>query len=171
MIRMRQDIFMKGKQSMTFNVVLVEPEIPPNTGNIARTCAATGTSLHLVKPLGFNIDDKAVRRAGLDYWKYLDLHLYDSLEIFLEENKDRIMYLVSTLGGKTYSEIQYEDDCMLVFGRETLGLDRSFLKQNQENTVRIPMGNNEALRSLNLSNSVAVVLYEALRQNDFPNLV
>ena len=156
---------------MAFSVVLVQPEIPPNTGNIARTCAATGTSLHLVKPLGFNIDDKAVRRAGLDYWEYLDLHLYDSFDIFLEENRGKIMYFASTLGGKIYSDIEYEDDCMLVFGRETLGLDRAFLKANEDKTIRIPMGDNDALRSLNLSNSVAIVLYEVLKQRGFPNLV
>lgn len=156
---------------MSLNIVLVHPEIPPNTGNIARTCAATGTSLHLVKPLGFNIDDKTVRRAGLDYWKHVDLHVYDSLDDFLEKNDVSKMYFVSTLGKNRYTDINYEDDAMLVFGRETLGLDRDLLSKYEEQTIRIPMGKNEELRSLNLGNSAAIVLYEALRQQDFINLV
>ena len=161
----------REKQKMAFNVVLVEPEIPPNTGNIARTCAATGTNLHLVKPLGFSIDDKSLKRAGLDYWDHLNLTVYDSLDDFLKKNRGRNMYFVSTLGKKHYGEVAYEDDCMLVFGRETLGLPRDMLKKNEDKTVRIPMGDNEALRSLNLSNAVAVVLYEALRQYGFAGLV
>lgn len=161
----------KGTDQMSLNIVLVHPEIPPNTGNIARTCAATGTSLHLVKPLGFNIDDKTVRRAGLDYWKHVDLHVYDSLDDFLEKNDVSKMYFVSTLGKNRYTDINYEDDAMLVFGRETLGLDRDLLSKYEEQTIRIPMGKNEELRSLNLGNSAAIVLYEALRQQDFINLV
>lgn len=156
---------------MAFHIVLVEPEIPPNTGNIARTCAATGTELHLVKPLGFNIDDKAVRRAGLDYWKHLTLHIYDGLNDFLEKNSDREMFFISTLGSKFYTDVEYKDECMLVFGRETLGLDRKLLNENKDRTIRIPMVGNEDLRSLNLSNSAAILLYEALRQNGFDSLV
>lgn len=152
---------------MPFSIVLVEPEIPPNTGNIARTCAATGTSLHLVKPLGFNIDDKTVRRAGLDYWKHVDLHVYDNLDDFLGKNDVKKMYFVSTLGKRLYTEVSYEDDAMLVFGRETFGLDRELLRKYEDQTIRIPMGENEELRSLNLSNSAAIVVYEALRQHDF----
>lgn len=156
---------------MPLHIVLVEPEIPPNTGNIARTCAITNTSLHLVKPLGFNIDDKTVRRAGLDYWDHLDLHIYDSFQDFMDKNTISNMLFVSTLGDKTYTDVKYNEDTMLVFGRETLGLDRELLNKYKDRTIKIPMGNNENLRSLNLSNSAAIVLYEALRQLDFPNLV
>lgn len=156
---------------MAYHIVLVEPEIPPNTGNIARTCAATESKLHLVRPLGFNIDDKSLRRAGLDYWKHVDLQVYDNVNIFFEKNQNRKMYFISTLGVKRYTDVEFEDECMLVFGRETLGLDRELLKNNMDKTIRIPMGNNEDLRSLNLSNAVSIVLYEALRQNDFGNLV
>ncbi len=156
---------------MAFHIVLVEPEIPPNTGNIARTCAATGTVLHLVRPLGFNIDDKAVRRAGLDYWKHVELNVYDNLDDFFEKNQGREIYYVSTLGERAYSDVKFNDGCMFMFGRETLGLPRKLLKKNLDMTIRIPMGGAEGLRSLNLSNSVAIVLYEALRQNDFGGLV
>lgn len=156
---------------MPLNIVLVHPEIPPNTGNIARTCAATGTSLHLVKPLGFNIDDKAVRRAGLDYWAHLDLHVYDSLSEFFGKNDVGKMHFVSTLGKKLYTEVDYKDDAMLVFGRETLGLDRELLKQYEDQTIRIPMKEKKELRSLNLSNSVAIVLYDALSRQGFVDLV
>lgn len=156
---------------MSYHIVLVEPEIPPNTGNIARTCAFTGTELHLVKPLGFNIDDKSLRRAGLDYWKHVNVSVYNSFDEFLKENKGRPMYFVSTTGEKSYTDVSYPDDCMLVFGRETLGLDRSFLEKNKDRVVRIPMKDETDLRSLNLSNSAAVVLYEALRQTGFAGLV
>ena len=156
---------------MAFHIVLVEPEIPPNTGNIARTCAATGTCLHLVRPLGFNIDDKSVRRAGLDYWDHVDLKVYDDLDDFMEKNGEKEMYFVSTLGEKLYTDVSFKDGSMLVFGRETLGLPRELLREKIHRTVRIPMGDDEALRSLNLANSAAIVLYEALRQTGFDGLV
>jgi tRNA (cytidine/uridine-2'-O-)-methyltransferase len=170
-VKIDTDYAPKGTDYMAFHIVLVEPEIPPNTGNIARTCAATGSILHLVKPLGFNIDAKSVRRAGLDYWKHLDLRIYDNLDAFMTQNMDKTMYLVTTLGERIYADVAYEDDTMLLFGRETLGLPRDLIKANNDKTIRIPMGDNEELRSLNLSNSVSIVLYEALRQNGFNFLV
>lgn len=153
---------------MSLNIVLVEPEIPQNTGNIARTCAATGATLHLVEPLGFSIDEKHVKRAGLDYWQYLDLKIYKNLDEFLEINKDKKMYFATTKADKTYCDVSYEDDCFIVFGKETKGLPEELLYERMETAVRIPMIN-EA-RSLNLSNSVAIIVYEALRQLDFFNL-
>ena len=158
------------KRKNEFHIVLVEPEIPPNTGNIARTCAATGTKLHLVKPLGFDIDDKTVRRAGLDYWPFVDLSVHDSFDEFMKKYEDRPMYFVSTKGVLRYTDIEYEDGAMLVFGRETKGLDRDLLAANPTRTIRIPMLPDERLRSLNLANSVNIVLYEALRQIDFPGM-
>jgi tRNA (cytidine/uridine-2'-O-)-methyltransferase len=152
------------------HVVLVEPEIPQNTGNIARTCAATNTRLHLVRPLGFNIDEKSVRRAGLDYWKYLDLEVHDSLEAFIAEYSDHRWILATTKGGKNYTEVNYQDGDMILFGRETKGLPRDFIQEHEANAVRIPMSENTRLRSLNLSNSVNIILFEALRQNGFPDL-
>jgi tRNA (cytidine/uridine-2'-O-)-methyltransferase len=153
------------------SIVLVEPEIPPNTGNIARTCAATGAGLHLVKPLGFSIDDAQVKRAGLDYWKFVNLEIHENLEEFLEKYKDRPMYLATTKGIRVYTDVRYERDAMLIFGRETAGLPKDFLKENIEKTIRIPMSDNVKLRSLNLSNSAAIVIYEALRQLGFPKLI
>ncbi|MBQ4109897.1 MAG: tRNA (uridine(34)/cytosine(34)/5-carboxymethylaminomethyluridine(34)-2'-O)-methyltransferase TrmL [Clostridia bacterium] len=153
---------------MSLNIVLVEPEIPQNTGNIARTCAATGATLHLVEPLGFSIDEKHVKRAGLDYWQYLDLKIYKNLDEFLEINKDKKMYFATTKADKTYCDVSYEDDCFIVFGKETKGLPEELLYERMETAVRIPMIN-EA-RSLNLSNSVAIIAYEALRQLEFFNL-
>jgi tRNA (cytidine/uridine-2'-O-)-methyltransferase len=158
-------------QGLKLSIVLVEPEIPPNTGNIARTCAATGTKLHLVKPLGFSIDDAHLKRAGLDYWQFLELEIHESLEAFLEKYKERPMYLVTTKGTRNYAEVSYETDAMLLFGRETAGLPSDFINANKEKTIRIPMGDDAKLRSLNLSNSVAIVIYEALRQMNFPKLV
>ncbi len=155
---------------MSFEVVLVEPEIPQNTGNIARTCAATNTVLNLIRPLGFNIDDKTVRRAGLDYWKYVDLRVYDSLEDFLSLNGDRRMYLATTKGSISYADAEYRDGDLLFFGRETNGLPRDFIEDHRESAVRIPMSENTAARSLNLSNSVNIILFEALRQTGFPEL-
>lgn len=152
------------------SIVLLEPEIPPNTGNIARTCAATGTGLHLIKPLGFSIDDSNLKRAGLDYWKYVNLELHDSLEIFLKKYGHRPMHLATTKGAKSYDEVEYEKDSMLVFGKETAGLPKEFIEENLEKTIRIPMGEEARLRSLNLSNSAAIVVYEALRQLKFPGL-
>ena len=155
---------------MSMHVVLVEPEIPPNTGNIARSCAATGTVLHLVKPLGFSIDDKSLRRAGLDYWPYVKLEVHESLEEFLAKYGQRRMFLATTKGSSTYAETEFEDEDMILFGRETAGLPRDFIEKNQEKTIRIPMSRDTRLRSLNLANSVNIVLFEALRQLGFPEL-
>ncbi len=155
----------------TLNIVLVEPQIPQNTGNIARTCAATGARLHLVEPMGFRVDDAKLKRAGLDYWHLLDITYYESLDDFFEKNKNGNFYYFSTKATKIYSEIEYPDNTYLVFGKETAGLPEDLLVQNQENCVRLPMINNSAARSLNLSNSVAIGVYEVLRQWDFPELL
>lgn len=155
---------------MTLSIVFVEPEIPPNTGNIARSCAATGTKLHLVEPLGFRIDDKTVKRAGLDYWPFVELEVHKSLNDFLEKYHDMPMYLATTKGKHRYSDIQYEENAMILFGKETAGLPKDFIAQNIEKTIRIPMSQDTRLRSLNLSNSANIVLFEALRQHGFPNL-
>jgi len=155
---------------MALHIVLVEPEIPPNTGNIARSCAATGSVLHLVKPLGFSIDDKSVRRAGLDYWPFVKLELHESLDDFMKQYGDRKMYLATTKGGTIYTEIQFEDEDMILFGKETAGLSRAFINDRQSQAIRIPMGSETVLRSLNLANSVNIILFEALRQMGFPGL-
>lgn len=155
---------------MTLHIVLIEPEIPPNTGNIARSCAATGTKLHLVKPLGFSIEDKTLKRAGLDYWPFVDLEVHESLEEFLKKYKDMPMYLATTKGIRRYSDVTYEENAMLLFGKETAGLPRSLIEKYKDRTIRIPMSKDTRLRSLNLSNSASIVLFEALRQQDFPNL-
>ena len=157
---------------MKINVVLVEPEIPQNTGNIARTCAATGCKLHLVRPLGFSISDKYLKRAGLDYWDKLDLEVHESLGDFLEKYSPECnkVFWVSTKAKHVYSEVNYIDfdEVFLLFGKETKGLPEDYLKKYIDNTIRIPMKKN--LRSLNLSNSVAIVIYEVLRQIDFDDL-
>lgn len=152
------------------NIVLVEPQIPQNTGNIARTCAVTGARLHLVKPMGFTVDDKKLKHAGLDYWHMLDITYYDSLIDFLEKHKDEkdSFYFFSTKSKQVYSDVNYPDPCYLFFGREDKGLPESLLLQNREKCVRMPMIS-EA-RSLNLSNSVAIGVYEVLRQWNFPRL-
>ena len=150
------------------NVVLLEPEIPQNTGNIARTCAATGASLHLIKPLGFSIDDKHMKRAGLDYWDSLDLHVYENLEEFYEKNPNALVYYFSKKAKHVYSEIAYPEEVYLCFGRESVGLPEDLLKKNEESSLRMPM--KEGLRSLNLSNTVAIAVYEVLRQRGFPAL-
>lgn len=150
------------------NIVLVAPEIPQNTGNIARTCAATGSVLHLVKPLGFDISDSAVKRAGLDYWHLVDVRVYGNLAELFSANNVKQMRLFSTKAPRCYTEADYDDGCFLFFGRETKGLPEEFLNANYESCVRIPM--REEARSLNLSNSVAVGVFEALRQLDFPHL-
>ena len=150
------------------NIVLVAPVIPQNTGNIARTCAATGSVLHLVRPLGFDISDAAVKRAGLDYWHLVDVHVYDDLDELFAKNDVRQMRLFSTKAPRSYAEADYEDGCFLFFGRETTGLPEDFLDAHYESCVRIPM--RAEARSLNLSNSVAVGVFEALRQLDFPHL-
>ena len=155
---------------MALHIVFVEPEIPGNTGNIARTCAATGAHLHLVKPLGFDIDEKAVRRAGLDYWPYVNLTVYESLDEFLNKNSNRRLFLATTKGGQRYTDVAYSDDDMILFGRETAGLPRNFIEQNSSMAIRIPMSKETRLRSLNLANSANIVLFEALRQLDFPEL-
>lgn len=155
---------------MALHIVLVEPEIPPNTGNIARSCAATDTVLHLVEPLGFSIDDKAVRRAGLDYWPYVKLEVHQSLDAFLEKYRGRTMYLATTKGGRYYTEVQYHDEDMILFGRETAGLPRNFIEEHQDTAIRIPMSSDTRLRSFNLSNSANIILFEALRQLEFPGL-
>ncbi len=151
-----------------FHIVLVEPEIPQNTGNIARTCACTGSVLHLVRPLGFAIDDRKLKRAGLDYWHALDIRYYDSLADFLEQHKDDELFFMTTKGKHIHSDIAYPDNAYLVFGKETAGLPEDLLAQYPERCCRIPMGGD--LRSLNLSNSAAIVVYEALRQHGYPNL-
>ncbi len=156
---------------MALHIVLVEPEIPPNTGNIARTCAATGAVLHLVRPLGFSIDEKSVKRAGLDYWDFVNLEIHDSLEEFLGKYKDKNFYLATTKGGNFYSDVQYKDEDMILFGKETKGLPKELIAQYPDKAIRIPMSQNTKLRSLNLSNAANIILFEALRQIEFPNLV
>ncbi len=151
-----------------FNIVLVEPEIPENTGNISRTCSVTGARLHLVRPLGFCVDDKHLKRAGLDYWKYLDISYYDSFEEVERAHPYARFYLASTHAKRNYAEIAYQDEDFLVFGKETAGLGPALLTRRAEDAIRIPMQKDR--RSLNLSNSVAIVLYEALRQTGFANL-
>ena len=159
---------------MALHVVLVEPEIPPNTGNIARSCAATGTVLHLVKPLGFNIDDRSLKRAGLDYWPYVQVEVHESLQEFMDAYKGRRMFLATTKGGHYYTEAEFHDEDMILFGRETAGLPREFIAgQESEHpgcSIRIPMSADTRLRSLNLANSVNIILFEALRQLEFPDL-
>ena len=150
------------------NIVLVEPEIPQNTGNIARTCAATGASLHLVKPMGFTVDDRKLKRAGLDYWHELDITYYESLDEFLSVHKNDNLYYFSTKAPRAYTEVNYPEKVFLVFGKETKGLPETLLKDNPETTVRIPM--RDKLRSLNLSNSAAIAVYEVFRQRDFEGL-
>ena len=150
------------------NIVMVEPEIPQNTGNVARTCAATGARLHLVGPMGFKIDDKKLKRAGLDYWHYLDITYYDNLQDFFEQNADGNFFFYTTKGRHTHSDVTYPDNCYLLFGKETKGLPEELLIKNPERCVRIPMQGE--IRSLNLSNSVAIAVYEALRQWNYPTL-
>ncbi len=152
------------------NIVLVEPEIPQNTGNIARTCAATGARLHIIEPMGFKIDDKKLKRAGLDYWHLLDITYYKNLDDFFQKNDGNYFYF-STKAKYRYSDIEYPDKSFLFFGKETKGLPEDLLYNNPENCVRIPMINDSAARSLNLSNSVAIAAYEVLRQWDFPELL
>lgn len=151
------------------NVVLVEPQIPQNTGNIARTCAATNARLHLVKPMGFVPDDAKLKRAGLDYWHFLDITYYENLTDFLEKTKGGCYFFYTTKGLNRHTDVSYPDNCYLVFGREDAGLPEQLLFENKEHCVRIPM-QNEA-RSLNLSNSVAIAVYETLRQWDYPELL
>ncbi len=153
------------------NIVLVEPEIPQNTGNIARTCAATGIRLHLVEPMGFKIDDKQVKRAGLDYWDLLDVHKYDDLDDFFAKNKEGKFFYATTKAENTYADVSYKTDeeIYILFGKETKGLDEELLIKNPERCIRIPMVSDA--RSLNLSNAAAIICYEALRQRDFGDLL
>ena len=150
------------------NIVLFEPEIPQNTGNVARTCAATGAALHLIRPLGFTIDDKKLKRAGLDYWDKLDITYYDGLSDFFEKHGNRAIYYFTTKAPRAYTDVSYPDEVFLMFGKESAGLPEELLLANKETAVRIPM--RDKLRSLNLSNSVAVAVYEVLRQRDFEDL-
>jgi len=152
---------------MKLNIVMVEPEIPQNTGNVARTCAATGARLHLVGPMGFKIDDKKLKRAGLDYWQYLDITYYENIDEFFEKNNGVFFYF-TTKGRKAHSDAEYPDNCYLLFGKETKGLPEELLIKNPDFCVRIPMQND--IRSLNLSNSVAIATYEVLRQWNYPEL-
>ena len=152
----------------SINIVLHEPEIPQNTGNIARTCAATGAALHLIRPLGFTIDDKKLKRAGLDYWHQLDITYYDGLDDFYAKNPEAEVYYFSTKAPHLYTEIEYPNPVFIMFGKETKGLPEELLHDNPDRCVRLPM--REGLRSLNLSNSVAIATYEILRQNGFADL-
>lgn len=159
-----------NQKKPTLNIVLVEPQIPQNTGNIARTCAATGTALHLVEPMGFKVDDAKLKRAGLDYWHLLDITYYESLDDFFKKNSGQFFYF-STKAEHRYSDVEYPDGAYLVFGKETAGLPEELLYNNPESCVRIPMIDDASARSLNLSNSVAIGVYEVLRQWDFPELL
>ena len=150
------------------NIVLHEPEMPANTGNIGRTCVAAGARLHLIEPLGFHINEKMVKRAGLDYWDKLDVTVYDNYEDFLEKNPGAKIYMATTKAPHTYGDVRYEDDCYIMFGKESAGIPEDILVQHPDTAIRIPMIGD--IRSLNLSNSVAIVLYEALRQHDFADM-
>lgn len=151
------------------NIVLVEPEIPMNTGNIARTCAATHSRLHLIRPLGFDISDKAVKRAGLDYWHLVELSVYDSLDDFFAKHPQADLWLATTKAPRQYAEVSFQDECFLFFGKETAGLPLDLRERYKDRCIRIPM--REEARSLNLANSVAILTYEALRQLHFPHLL
>ena len=153
---------------MALNIVLFEPEIPANTGNIGRTCVATGTRLHLIEPLGFRLNEKEIKRAGMDYWEHLDVTRYINFEDFLEKNPGAKIYMATTKGQHVYTEVNYEPDCYIMFGKESAGIPEEILVKHPDNCIRIPMLSE--IRSLNLSNSVAVVLYEALRQNNFSHM-
>ncbi len=155
----------------TLNIVLVEPEIPQNTGNIARTCAATGARLHIIEPMGFKVDDRQLKRAGLDYWHLLDIIYYKNLDDFFEKNKDGEYFFFSTKALHTHSDVSYPDNCYLFFGKETAGLPEELLYKNPDRCVRVPMIKDPSARSLNLSNSVAIGVYEVLRQWNYPDLL
>ena len=154
-----------GKEREMINIVLHEPEMPANTGNIGRTCVATGARLHLIEPLGFRINDKMIKRAGMDYWEHLDVTTYLCYEDFLEKNPQAKIYMATTKAEQTYADVQYEEDCYIMFGKESAGIPEEILLEHRADCIRIPML--EEIRSLNLSNSVAIVLYEALRQHRF----
>lgn len=150
------------------NIVLFEPEIPANTGNIGRTCVATGTKLHLIEPLGFSLSEKAIKRAGMDYWSELEVERYVNYEDFLQKNPNAKTYMATTKGKHVYTEVSFEPDCYIMFGKESAGIPEEILIEHPEECIRIPMIGET--RSLNLSNSVAIVLYEALRQNQFDHM-
>ena len=150
------------------NIVLYEPEIPANTGNIGRTCVATGTRLHLIEPLGFKLNEKSLKRAGMDYWKDLDVTTYIDYQDFLEQNPGAQIYMATTKAHKVYTDVEYEPDCYIMVGKESAGIPEEILVEHEEDCMRIPM--NGDIRSLNLGNSVAIVLYEALRQNGFAGM-
>lgn len=152
------------------NVVLVEPEIPQNTGNILRTCANTGATLHLVRPLGFSLEDKYLKRSGLDYWDISDIRYYDSFEELQSKYPDSKFYFSTTKVNRAHSDMEFEEGCFLVFGKETKGLPEDLLQENIQTCMRIPMLDKEKARSLNLSNSVAIVVYEAMRQLGYPGM-
>lgn len=153
---------------MALNIVLHEPEIPANTGNIGRTCVATGTRLHLIEPLGFHLNEKAIKRAGMDYWKDLDVTTYINYEDFLEKNPGAKIYMATTKGQHVYSDVKFEPDCYIMFGKESAGIPEEILLEHPNEAIRIPMMGET--RSLNLANSVSIVLYEALRQNGFAQM-
>lgn len=156
---------------MSLHVVLYQPEIPANTGNIARTCAATGTTLHLIRPLGFSTEDKMLKRAGLDYWEFVEIVYYDSLDEFFEKNEGAEFFYLTKFGTEPHSTFDYSNPAknyFFIFGRETTGLPKEVIEANKERSLRIPM--NDHVRSLNLSNTAAILIYEALRQQDYPNL-
>lgn len=153
------------------NIVLYQPEIPQNTGNIARTCALTDTALHLIRPLGFSLDEKHLKRAGLDYWDLVNLKVYDNFQSFIGQNKDLSLYIATTHGTNYYHQVAYDSEAFILFGKETAGVPAEIHKQYENRRFRIPMLNNEKARSLNLSNAVNIVLYEALRQHQFGDLI
>lgn len=150
------------------NIILLEPEIPANTGNIGRTCVSTGTRLHLIEPLGFHLNEKQIKRAGLDYWDDLDLFVYNNYDEFLEKNNYPKIYMATTKAVKAYTDVRYEPDCYIMFGKESSGIPKEMLLGKREDCIRIPMVGD--IRSLNLGNSAAIILYEALRQNDFTGM-
>jgi len=157
---------MKGRAEM--HIVLHQPEIPANTGNIGRTCVATGTSLHLIEPLGFQLDEKSIKRAGMDYWEHLDVNRYMNYQEFLEKHPNAKVWMATTKAKKTYTEAKFGPDDFIMFGKESAGIPEEILVENEDTCIRIPML--DEIRSLNLSNSVAIVLYEALRQNEFAGM-
>ncbi|MFA9423025.1 MAG: tRNA (cytidine(34)-2'-O)-methyltransferase [Sedimentibacter sp.] len=156
---------------MSLNVVLFEPEIPQNTGNIARTCATTGSKLHLIKPLGFSVKDKYLKRAGLDYWNLVNITYYENFEEFEVNVKDKEVFISTTKESRFYTDVKYTDDCYIIFGKETAGLPDYIHQKFLNNRIKIPMIDNVNARSLNLANSVNIVMFEALRQFGFPNMV
>ena len=156
---------------MSLNIVLFEPEIPQNTGNIARTCAATGSNLHLIKPLGFSVNDKYLKRAGLDYWSLVNITFYDNFEEFKKTAGNNPVFISTTKESRFYTDVTYSDGCYIIFGKETAGLPDYIHSEYRENRIKIPMIDNEHARSLNLANSVNIVIYEALRQLGFPQML